>query len=277
MSSQHVYESNGVCASFPFSFVIAAETDLQVRIDGVEQENGYVLRGLGSAEGGAVIFQNPPASGQTIVIRHRGHLAVSAPDAALGHLSDKLVAGAGTTLTTQVDETGYQTLVISAVSGSGIGNGIALLSHELPQGSGGGNTVAGTWLPRPLNQEVYDPAGIVSLSDNQMQLEAGTYLISASGTYFSHIDTQMSFRHRLRNVTDDTTLGFSQLGRLHLITGTSGNTEAPIAPTLVVLDGPKTIELQYYAQSALANGLGCVGMSTGEPERFAWVHIQKIA
>lgn len=273
MSFQHIYESNGLCASFPFSFPIAAETDLQVRIDGVEWETGFVLRGLGSAEGGAVIFQAPPASGQTIVIRHRGHVAVSAPDAALGHLTDKLVAGPGTVLTTQVDETGYQTLVISAVSGSSV----ALLSHELVQGSGGGTTAAGTWQTRPLNQEVYDPTGLVNLSNNQMLLEAGTYLMSASGTFFSHIDTQMSFRHRLRNVTDNTTLAFSQLGRLHLTTGTSGNSEAPIAPTLVTLDGPKVVELQYYAQSVLANGLGCTGMLTGEPERFAWVHIQKIA
>lgn len=273
MSFQHIYESNGVCASFPFSFVIAAETDLQVRIDGVEQESGYVLRGLGSAEGGAVIFQAPPASGQTIVIRHRGHVAVSSADAALGHLSDKLVAGPGATLTPQVDENGGQKLVISAIAGANL----ALVSHELVQGSAGGATVAGAWQTRPLNREVYDPAGIVTLTGNQMLLAAGTYLLSASGTFYSDQDVQMWFRHRLRNVTDNTTLAFSQLGRLHLATGISGNAEAPIAPSLVTLDGAKVIELQYYAQSAKSNGLGVYAPLTGEPERFAWVHIQKIA
>jgi predicted transcriptional regulator len=113
MTLQHSYGTNGISDAFAFSFPIDQDADIQVLIDNVEQTSGFTVHGAASPGGGVVVFLAAPSAGKTLLIRHRGRSAVSSDDASSGYLSDKLVAGAGISLTTQEDGEGRQTLVVA--------------------------------------------------------------------------------------------------------------------------------------------------------------------
>lgn len=113
MTLQHSYGTNGISDAFAFSFPIDQEDDIQVLIDNVEQTSGFTVHGAASPGGGVVVFLAAPSTGKTLVIRHRGRTAVSSEDASSGYLSDKLVAGAGISLTAQEDVEGRQVLVVA--------------------------------------------------------------------------------------------------------------------------------------------------------------------
>lgn len=117
MTLQHTYGTNGACDSFAFSFAIDTEADLQVQINAIEQTSGFTIHGAGSPGGGVVVFLAPPSAGKTILIRHRGRVAVTSADASSGYLADKLVAGAGIALAAAADVDGRQSLVISSTDG----------------------------------------------------------------------------------------------------------------------------------------------------------------
>lgn len=154
----------------------------------------------------------------------------------------------------------------------------ALVTFDLPSGFGGGAaTTATAWVKRDLNQQIYDVGDIVSLSSSQITLDAGTYRISSGQTFFCDDRKIQSFRARLRNVTDDSTAAISMTGRLDAPSGTSGNAEANIPPTLFTINSTKTFELQYYIEVDWdnANALG-FPIGSGEDERFAWVYIEKL-
>ena len=108
------YTANGSTALFPFAFAINAAVECQVLVAGILQTSGYSLRGQGTIDGGAVIFDNPPAAGLTITLRKRGDVQVSAADTAPAHLADKLVAGAGMAIDTVTDPDGAQVLRLSS-------------------------------------------------------------------------------------------------------------------------------------------------------------------
>ncbi|CDK99462.1 protein of unknown function [Magnetospirillum gryphiswaldense MSR-1 v2] len=113
MTLQHSYGTNGISDAFAFSFPIDQEADIQVLIDNVEQTSGFTVHGAASPGGGVVVFLAAPSAGKTLLIRHRGRTAVSSEDASSGYLSDKLVAGAGISLTAQEDGEGRQVLVVA--------------------------------------------------------------------------------------------------------------------------------------------------------------------
>ncbi|AVM74730.1 hypothetical protein MSR1_22450 [Magnetospirillum gryphiswaldense MSR-1] len=115
MTLQHTYGANGAATLFPFSFAVDAASDVEVLIDAIEQTSGFVVRGAGGNDGGSVLFDAAPALGAVVTLRHRGRVSVSALDTASGHLADKLVAGAGITLTTTADSDGRQSLTVAAV------------------------------------------------------------------------------------------------------------------------------------------------------------------
>ncbi|MBR9971224.1 hypothetical protein [Magnetospirillum sulfuroxidans] len=112
MTLQHSYGANGISDSYAFSFPIDQEADIQVLIDNIEQLSGFTVHGAASPGGGVVVFLAPPSAGKTILIRHRGRVAVSSADASSGYLGDKLVAGTGISLSPLTDPEGRQTLVI---------------------------------------------------------------------------------------------------------------------------------------------------------------------
>lgn len=119
MTLQHEYGATGAVSLFPFSFAIDAASDLEVRIDDIEQNAGFVVRGAGGNDGGSVLFDAAPANGAVITLRHRGRVSVSPLDSASGHLADKLMAGDGVTLTATADADGRQRLVVAAVAPGG--------------------------------------------------------------------------------------------------------------------------------------------------------------
>ncbi|MCR6633135.1 MAG: tail fiber protein [Magnetospirillum sp.] len=117
MTMQVDYTANGTTSVFPFPFAIDGQDDCQVLLDGIIQAGDYSVRGQASIDGGAVVFDNPPAAGQTVTLRHRGTVTVTALDAAPGQLADKLLAGAGVSLETVTDPDGFQRL---RIDGGGI-------------------------------------------------------------------------------------------------------------------------------------------------------------
>lgn len=113
MTLQVEYTANGTSNVFPFPFAIETEADCQVLVNGVPQSGDYCIRGQGSIDGGAVVFDAAPATGLVITLRRRSDLRISAVDAEGGYLADKLLAGDNITLET-VTQGGVQRLRIAA-------------------------------------------------------------------------------------------------------------------------------------------------------------------
>lgn len=114
MTLEVSYNADGVSSVYPFPFAIETEADCLVLVNNALQSGSYSVRGQGSIDGGAVVFDNEPATGQTITIRRRGEIAASAADAAPGYLADKLAAGDNITLTTETAPGGAQQVRIDA-------------------------------------------------------------------------------------------------------------------------------------------------------------------
>lgn len=112
MTLQVEYTANGTSNVFPFPFAIETEADCQVLVGGVPQSGDYCIRGQGSIDGGAVVFDSAPATGLVITLRRRSDLRINAVDAEGGYLADKLVAGDNIILKT-VTQDGVQRLQIT--------------------------------------------------------------------------------------------------------------------------------------------------------------------
>ncbi len=112
MTLQVEYTANGASNVFPFPFAIETEADCQVLVGGVPQAGDYCIRGQGSIDGGAVVFDAAPAAGLVITLRRRSDLRINAVDAEGGYLADKLLAGDNITLET-VTQGGVQRLRIT--------------------------------------------------------------------------------------------------------------------------------------------------------------------
>src|SRR3954471_11064064 len=63
------YVADGVQTSFTYPFPIFAETDLEVRLDGLLQASGYVVSGAGESNGGSVDFAGPPGGATLVTLR----------------------------------------------------------------------------------------------------------------------------------------------------------------------------------------------------------------
>lgn len=161
--------------------------------------------------------------------------------------------------------------------GGGGGPMQAFLSFDLPSTFGGGTALVNeTWVTRNVNMEIYDTANIVTLSANQFTLGAGTYQVTANQVFFADDSQIRSFRGRIRNVTDNTTVALSLSGRFDAPAGTSANAESSIPPMVFTIADTKTFELQYWieASSSDNDALG-FPVSSGDDERYAWIHLKK--
>ncbi|MBX6744773.1 MAG: hydrolase [Acetobacteraceae bacterium] len=69
------YVADGTQTSFTFPFPIFAESDLEVRIDGLVQAAGYTVSGAGRSEGGSIAFAAAPPPGSNVTLRR--NLAVA--------------------------------------------------------------------------------------------------------------------------------------------------------------------------------------------------------
>jgi hypothetical protein len=154
--------------------------------------------------------------------------------------------------------------------GGGLFASFAVVRDQRSSGTHGGGYSANNWTKRVLNTIVSDPDGIVSLSNNELVLAAGSYLIEWSCPM---VDTGKQ-QSRLRNTTENTDLdyGSSQFFGTQLnTTSRSGST------TAVTLTGAQHLELQSRGDVSRADfGLG-YGGGQGAYEVYSQVLIYKLS
>ena len=194
-----------------------------------------------------------------------GSVALDAPTQTTGSndITFKLPVADGSA--NQVLKTdGSGNLSFTADSG-GLFSSYAIICDEKSSGTNGGAMSSGTWHTRDLNTEIADADGIVSISNNQFTLQAGTYLIKASAPgYF--VQDHMA---KLYDVTASADRAF----------GTSEYTNAAamnrsIVIARVTISGATTYEIRHKcANTKASNGFG---ESTGlGVEKYLIVEIYK--
>ena len=156
---------------------------------------------------------------------------------------------------------------------------LAIIEHYEAHGTNGqAIATADTWTDRILTRIYTDPDSIVSLSNNQFTLQAGTYYINWASTFFE-VDRCQS---RLYNVTDSLVVkhsqnAFSQNSDAHSMIQPEGDVRFTITSA-------KTYKIQVYIdnQAVSSNAeLGVAGSThsnnAGSEELFARVLIYKEA
>lgn len=116
MTSKINHSGDGETVSFSFPFFIPAKTALEVRVGGAIRAEGFNIVGAACPEGGKVVFDAPPATGEQVSLRYRGGVSVTVDDSTFGHLADKLVGGANVTVTAETLDGGVQKLRIDAAA-----------------------------------------------------------------------------------------------------------------------------------------------------------------
>ena len=128
-----------------------------------------------------------------------------------------------------------------ASSAKGLYKSYAHLSHRENANVQAGGISSGSWVKRPINNEVSDPDGIVSISSDQFTLQAGTYRIQAECIGYD-VENQQA---RIYNATDSSTT------LIGLNTKVSSDNDS-IGATVVgrfTISGAKTFELQHRVYS----------------------------
>lgn len=154
----------------------------------------------------------------------------------------------------------------------------ALVTFDVPSGTPGGRALdAGVWVTRELNTVVYDPASLVVLSGDQILLDPGTYAVTSMQVFTAGLETIKSIQARLRNVTEDETVAISLASRLDAPQNTTQHADVTIPRTVFSVEFLAGFELQFFVETANAstNALGRPA-SSGETERYAYVHIERI-
>jgi hypothetical protein len=106
----------------------------------------------------------------------------------------------------------------------------------------GGTFTSGAWRTRDLNTEVADADGIVSISNNQFTLQAGTYLIKASTPAYESEFHQ----NRLYNVTDSSVVDTGSSAYTKVTSYVQTNS---ILSTRFTISGAKVFEIQHQTDS----------------------------
>lgn len=161
----------------------------------------------------------------------------------------------------------------------------ALLVYEVPSGTNGGVAANNQWVSRPINTIVYNQNNIIkalstpgtdSIGVRRWWLDPGNYIMEAEGVYFNHINLQCNAMHRIiRGSGGVAASGLSC--RCHDMTGASKALTTKVPPTLVTVSSYEFFELQYWlsATQGTTADLG-FAISSGQPERYAYVYITKV-
>ena len=144
----------------------------------------------------------------------------------------------------------------------------ALIGDTKAAGTDGGTFTSGAWQKRDLNHEFADDDGIVSISNDQFILTAGTYLIKASAPAYRTNAHQI----RLYNHTDS----------IGVVNGTSEWSHTSYATTTrsflnvrFTISATKIYEIQHRCSTTYnTNGYGRVS-DFGVPEVFTLGEIYK--
>lgn len=133
---------------------------------------------------------------------------------------------------------------------------------EQQNSAGTDESVSGSWATRPLNTEVYDRLGILSLSSNKFTIsEAGTYEISWKSPHMG------GGRTRLYNTTGSAVVAYATQGRW---TGGTGN-------TMIYSDGVALVTISESTQLEIQNqgGGGVYSANYSTPEIYTRVVIRR--
>ena len=149
----------------------------------------------------------------------------------------------------------------------------AVIADQKTSGTQSGNFVSGDWRTRDLNTELTDADGIVSISNNQFTLQAGTYLIKWVCPAYGRGYHQS----RLRNVTDGSSAGGYGTG--HYADYNSNVNNNSIGAQRVTISSAKAYELQHRCSGSQTNNDG-FGLRVGNEfstdyEMFAMCEIFK--
>ena len=126
----------------------------------------------------------------------------------------------------------------------------AVICDQKAQGTGGGTFTLGAWRTRDLNTEIADADGIVSISNNQFTLQAGTYLVKASAPARKVTTNQTA----LYNVTDSsyTQYGTVEVAHISYIGGSRSFISARFT-----ISGAKAFEIRHFSSHTQAtSGFG---------------------
>lgn len=138
---------------------------------------------------------------------------------------------------------------------------------EKAANTGGGTSVATTWTARTINTTKTNEITGASLASNQITLPAGTYTIE-----WAVAARNINMRTRIRNVTDSSTIA-TGVGQAIANDLTNGMVRSFAKFTLAA---EKDLEIQYFASSAIANGLGLAINLDSTPEVYLDAVITKI-
>tara|TARA_R100000278_G_scaffold44840_1_gene39036 strand:- start:1018 stop:2013 length:996 start_codon:yes stop_codon:yes gene_type:complete len=131
---------------------------------------------------------------------------------------------------------------------------VATLKDENTSATGGGTFTTDAWQTRTLNTEV-DPDNIVTLSNNQFTLAAGSYHITWSCPAY-RVNTHQA---KLKNITDT----INYYGEMAYAYNNSAATQTVSAGSAVLtITGSKVFEIQHQSESTRDNSGFGIGVLT---------------
>ena len=167
----------------------------------------------------------------------------------------------------QTDGSGNLTF---ANKGTGLYSGYALMEEAIEHGATAHTKTAGNWYKKQLSRISFDPQNIiVSLSNNEFTLAAGTYVIK----WVHLLERCDSGITRLYDVTNSTSKKVSLVG----FAQDSGNYAMVISRgiTRVTITGNTTYKYQYFVNSANSVIVGPASGNNTEEEIFGQVEVWK--
>ena len=139
-------------------------------------------------------------------------------------------------------------------------------------GTDGGTFNNGVWQTRDLNTDGGSKGSSISLSSNQITLEAGTYRIVASAPAFE----VRGHKTRFYNTTDGATALVGTTEYAYISSSPALGQTRSLIDGIITINDQKTFELQHQCQTNNSgDGLG-KSSNFGEVEVYAKVYVQKI-
>ena len=131
----------------------------------------------------------------------------------------------------------------------------AIIADQKSSGTVSGTFVSGGWRVRDLNTELADADGIVSISNNQFTLQAGTYLIKWSCPAYG----RSYHASRLRNNTD----GINYSGASVYADYNSNVQNTSIGVARLTIGAAKVFEIQHRCDNSSSGENTAFGVRVG--------------
>ena len=147
----------------------------------------------------------------------------------------------------------------------------AIIGDQKANNTHGGTFTSGAWQKRNLNAELADPDGIVSISNDQFTLAAGSYLVKAAAPA-----RRVGYHQvRLQNITDSTTVEYGTSENSYGTGNTNFYTTKSLLSARFTITGSKTFEIQHRCQTTTTSfGLGAAN-DFGNTQLYTLVEIYK--